>query len=281
MQVAILQTRQVQEQEDFNLALNVGRPPGPWFPDSARRSKCGLPGCILEPRVAHQGFCSPDHHDRALSRGLLAPPSDEAERCFLGPSGDFSCLLLTRKSKKRADIVVQFQQAWRKHAERPPRVEHVYEIVPPPQVRERFDRYATSVGNVRRRFHGTSSTCDFGTSLSAAPCAAPSCCLCSILSSGFSLGKAGTGPNRCLRVHKCQLPLPSVNCVLEKAKKRPRSFGLFEHSAPSHLSSTQPLPTFPIPQLLLRRVWSSSNRWRLGVQPVTELPAPDGGDLMS
>ena len=203
MQVAILQTRQVQEQEDFNLALNVGRPPGPWFPDSARRSKCGLPGCILEPRVAHQGFCSGDHQDRALSRGLLAPPSDEAERCFLGPSGDFSCLLLTRKSKKRADIVAQFQKAWRKHAERPPRVEHVYEIVPPPQVRERFDRYATSVGNVRRRFHGTSSTCAFGTSLSAAPCAAPSCCLCSILSSGFSLGKAGTGPNRCMRVHAC------------------------------------------------------------------------------
>ena len=197
LQVAILQTRQVQEQEDFNLALNVGRPPGPWFPDSARRSECGLPGCVQKPLVAHQGFCCADHYDRAVSRGLMAPPSDEVERCFVGPSGDFSCLLLTQKSQKRADIVEQFRKAWRKHGQ--PRVEHVYEIVPPPQVRERFDRYATSVGNTRRRFHGTSSTCAFGTSLAASPCAAASCCLCSILSSGFLLGKAGTGPNSSVR----------------------------------------------------------------------------------
>lgn len=257
MQVAILQTRQVQEQEDFNLALNVGRPPGPWFPDSTRRSKCGLPGCILEPRVAHQGFCSADHQDRALSRGLLAPPSDEAERCFLGPSADFSCLLLTRKSKKRADIVAQFQQSWRKHAERPPRVEHVYEIVPPPQVRERFDRYATSVGNVRRRFHGTSSTCAFGTSLSAAPCAAPSCCLCSILSSGFSLGKAGTGPNRCLRVHSCASRQSTCTSQCQLCARKGQVFWSFR-DRPFSFRAHNPFPPFPSPQSLLC-VRSSSN----------------------
>ena len=63
--------------------------------------------------------------------------------------------------------------------------------------RER-ERDAASVGNVRRRFHGTSSACAFGTSLSSSPCRQPACNLCSILSAGFSLSKAGTGPNRAL-----------------------------------------------------------------------------------
>ena len=115
----------------------------------------------------------------------------------MGPRGDFTCLLLTKKSQKRADIVQQFLEKWRKPGNRP-RVEHVYDVVPPPHVRERFDRYATCVGNIRRRFHGTSSTCTFGTSLSASPCAEISCSLCNILASGFSLAKAGTGPNRAL-----------------------------------------------------------------------------------
>ena len=144
LQVAMLRSKQQQESEDFNMALNLGRPPGPWLADhDARRSRCGLPGCVSAPQTAHQGFCSERHRARALERNLLAPPSDEIERCFAGPNGDFCCLLLTKMAHKRAEIIRQFLASWKKPGK--PRVEHVYEIVPPPHVRERFDRYVICV----------------------------------------------------------------------------------------------------------------------------------------
>lgn len=51
------------------------------------------------------------------------------------------------------------------------------------------------MGNTRRRFHGTGAQCDFGVDDRVAPCASAECALCSILSGGFALRTAGTGPN--------------------------------------------------------------------------------------
>ena len=128
---------------------------------------------------------------------LLPPPRDDVERCFMGATGDYSCLLLTRQSQEREDVINQFLRAWKKPGE--PRVQRVYQVVPSPHVKERFDRYALSVGNVRRRFHGTSIECDFGIDLGAPPCESRTCRVCNILSSGFSKRYAGNGPNISLR----------------------------------------------------------------------------------
>ncbi|KAJ8600799.1 hypothetical protein CTAYLR_009998 [Chrysophaeum taylorii] len=154
------------------------------------RRECGLPGCV---RPAWRGFCSEEHRRRALRRRLAAPASDDEERCFVGPDGDFSVALLTRQSPRRQEIAQHFVKAWRKSA--PPIVKHVLRVSPSPALVERFERYAAAVGNVRLRYHGTSSLCDFGVDLAAAPCDNDDCALCSILARGFELARAGTGPN--------------------------------------------------------------------------------------
>lgn len=51
--------------------------------------------------------------------------------------------------------------AWRKDSRARVRVEHVYRVVASPSVRDRFDRYAASVGNMRRLFHGARGAAAF------------------------------------------------------------------------------------------------------------------------
>mmetsp|Transcript_1163 Transcript_1163/g.3490 ORF Transcript_1163/g.3490 Transcript_1163/m.3490 type:complete len:351 (-) Transcript_1163:146-1198(-) len=160
---------------------------------SGGRSVCSLPGCRAA--AGRDGFCGPDHARRAASRGLLAPASDDEERCFAGPN--YSVALLTKKSAARSGVVARFGAAWRKGA--PPTVKHVYRVVPPLELRTRFERHAAAVGNLRLRYHGTSSTCGFATDLSRSPCEDDACALCSILRLGFRIDRAGTGPNSALR----------------------------------------------------------------------------------
>ena len=186
---------QRQREADELRALEVARPQGPWGYPGNKRTRCGLPGCCKE--AESYGFCCSDHQKRASSRMLLPPPRDDVERCFMGATGDYSCLLLTRQSQEREDVINQFLRAWKKPGQ--PRVQRVYQVVPSPHVKERFDRYALSVGNVRRRFHGTSIECDFGIDLGAPPCESRTCRVCNILSSGFSKRYAGNGPNISLR----------------------------------------------------------------------------------
>ena len=154
--------------------------------------RCGLPGCV-QPRV-HFDFCCADHRERAARRGLLPPRHEGEDRVFCGASGDFTCALLTNKSTDRADVVNQFKLTWRK-SNCVPRVERVYAVRPRADLVERNQRYAAAVGNSRRRFHGTSSVCNFAIDDQVAPCASGSCALCSILAGGFSLAHAGSGPN--------------------------------------------------------------------------------------
>lgn len=161
---------------------------------TGQRTRCGLPGCN---RHATGGFCSDDHARRASERGLAAPAADDIERCYVGQNGEYSVSVLTRSSAKRADIAAHFVRAWRKGAL--PTVKHVFKVCPAPALRERFERYQAAVGNVRWRYHGTSSACDFGVNLAAAPCDRQECALCNILAHGFRLSKAGTGPNGHIR----------------------------------------------------------------------------------
>lgn len=161
---------------------------------TGERTRCGLPGCTLR---ANGGFCSEDHARRARQRGLAAPATDDIERCYVGQNGEYSVSVLTKSSPTRADVAGHFVRAWRKGAL--PTVKHVLKVCQAPSLRDRFERYKAAVGNVRWRYHGTSSVCDFGANLAAAPCDRPDCALCNILAHGFRLNKAGTGPNGHIR----------------------------------------------------------------------------------
>mmetsp|Transcript_9613 Transcript_9613/g.13310 ORF Transcript_9613/g.13310 Transcript_9613/m.13310 type:complete len:358 (-) Transcript_9613:106-1179(-) len=157
-----------------------------------KRKRCGLPGCAQD-SCRPDGFCSEEHSRRARERRLLAPATEDVERVFVGSSGDHSIALLTRASPDRSEIAQHFVKAWRKAGN--PRVRHIYRVTPSPWLRARHDRYAALVGNLRQRYHGTSSTCDFGANPGVAPCEDfDNCALCSILAQGFRLDKAATGP---------------------------------------------------------------------------------------
>ena len=63
--------------------------------------------------------------------------TDDIEHVLVGATGAFACALLRRRARDRAEVVEQFSRAWRKGT--PPRVERVYRVIPPPDVRERFE----------------------------------------------------------------------------------------------------------------------------------------------
>jgi len=160
-------------------------------PTARPETRCGLPGCNRT--RTYFDYCSEDHQRRACDRRMLAPQSEGEDRVFLGATGDFTCALLTQNHADWASVVRQFRAYWLKG--QVPRVERVYAVSPKPQLTERFERHAAAVGNVRRRFHGTGSACNFAVDCQNAPCGSDACALCSILSNGFELRHAGSGPN--------------------------------------------------------------------------------------
>ena len=147
---------------DRHTPFAAANPAGAQAP-AAHPRRCGLPGCT-RPRV-HHDFCCPEHEQRAAKRRLLPPPDDATERVFLGHTGEYSCLLLTRRSAERGELISQFGQRWGSGKGTPPRVEHVYRVLPSPLLVERFARYSNAVGNVRKRYHGCGAACPFGIDL--------------------------------------------------------------------------------------------------------------------
>ena len=147
---------------DRHAPFAAANPAGTQAP-AAQPQRCGLPGCT-KPRV-HHNFCCPNHEQRAAKRRLLPPPDDETERVFVGHTGEYSCLLLTRRSAERGELITQFGQRWGAGKGAPPRVEHVYRVLPSPLLVERFARYSNAVGNVRKRYHGCGAACPFGIDL--------------------------------------------------------------------------------------------------------------------
>ena len=109
------------------------------------------------------------------------------ERTFLGPSGDFSVHLLTRAHPQHQVVKEHFLQKWKKHVSGQPRVQRIYFIRNSPQVHEAFSAVASRIGNVRRRFHGTSQApgCNFGKNPSTPPCDSSDCRICSIAHHSF------------------------------------------------------------------------------------------------
>ena len=126
-------------------------------------------------------------NDWATGPGFLAPVDPRVERTFLGPSGDFSVHLLTRAHPQHQVVKEHFLQKWKKHVSGQPRVQRIYFIRNSPQVHEAFSAVASRIGNVRRRFHGTSQApgCNFGKNPSTPPCDSSDCRICSIAHHSF------------------------------------------------------------------------------------------------
>ncbi|GJE95779.1 PARP catalytic domain-containing protein [Phanerochaete sordida] len=99
------------------------------------------------------------------------------------------------------DVAALFQDKWKHPATPnkplPGRVLIVYKVYSRKGHMKRFQAYKQSVGNPRRRWHGTTRCCRLGDSpTSTSFCSNSQCALCSILKDSFKLAKAGrAGPS--------------------------------------------------------------------------------------
>ena len=103
--------------------------------------------------------------------------------------------LLTKSHAKHENIKNQFLQYWTNPDSGTPRVERIFWIRTNKHLYDVFKATSDQIGNVKRRFHGTSQspTCTFGHDPSKTPCQDPTCNVCSICRQSFRLNKAGKG----------------------------------------------------------------------------------------
>jgi Poly(ADP-ribose) polymerase catalytic domain len=159
----------------------------------ANESKCGLPGCVNP--ATYLGFCKKEHLDKAVSRGMLPPMNDSVDRILQDPTGDFTAHLLTNRHSKYVKIKEQFLGAWKHQEKSQPRIERIFWIRVKNDVHRAYQGTVKTIGNVKRRFHGTSQApqCQFGTNPGVTPCSNPQCNVCSICRQSFKVSRAGGG----------------------------------------------------------------------------------------
>lgn len=156
---------------------------------SAARSFCLI--CGAKPQHQRALICSMACDEKVRLRGhkIMRIPYDHA----------------SHKS-----IVNQFESSWRHTGKKCPAVKHVYLIVSPKLVVDRYEAYrerveargnfaatGRSAGNENRRWHGTRRECDLGEDGQTEPCTLPTCSLCKIVRESFDLrffkGRTGWG----------------------------------------------------------------------------------------
>jgi len=113
---------------------------------------------------------------------------------------------LDRKDPKHGEIVHQFDVSWR-HSQKPkPSVIHVYKVVMPKAIMDRYFAYrdgverrgnfeslGLSTGNECRRWHGTKRGCTLGDDPKNLRLCG-NCALCGILTTSFKLSLVGSSP---------------------------------------------------------------------------------------
>jgi len=110
---------------------------------------------------------------------------------------------IPRSDPKFIDIEQQFSTKWthNQQSKPQPKIKQILRVVPNSSITSRFQSYQQSkkhippfrsggVGNTQRRFHGTSLTCNLGSSLT--PCTSGGCIVCRIVCEGFLLSKQGS-----------------------------------------------------------------------------------------
>lgn len=165
--------------------------------------RCSLPGCNTPVARGPGGedfdFCRREHAERANARGLGPVEEPHVERVLIGESG-WKLKLLTRQHRDYDNIRSQFLNKWGKSGTSP-RLERIFQVTVADHIYAQHLQYrehvAGKVGatdaNVKRRFHGTSSTCKVGVNIGDRPCSAPGCSVCGILTHGFQTARAGSG----------------------------------------------------------------------------------------
>ncbi|KNC85919.1 hypothetical protein, variant [Sphaeroforma arctica JP610] len=68
-----------------------------------------------------------------------------------------------------------------------PTVQRIFKIFNRAEAIERFEVLEKSLGNVKRRFHGTKALCGLGVLLNGAACMRPECNACNICANGFEV----------------------------------------------------------------------------------------------
>lgn len=161
---------------------------------TGRKSDCGIPGCSRG--ASHYGFCSSAHCELAVQKNIVSPSEGGIEVVFVGDTGDYTAHLLRVSHPKHASVKKQFLTSWKKRASGVATVERIYWVRVRPDILESFEATKLQLGNVVRRFHGTtqSDSCFFGTIQSKPPCTDESCRVCSICRTGFDTSHIARGP---------------------------------------------------------------------------------------
>jgi len=132
----------------------------------------------------------------AEEKRIVPPSEDGVEVVYVGPTGDYTAHLLKSTHPRHASVKNQFRKSWKKLDDGLPRVERIYWIHVKPEIIAKFEALSKKIGNVQRRFHGTSQNtkCEFGSNPSKHPCPGKKCPVCSICQNSFDIGQAKRGP---------------------------------------------------------------------------------------
>ncbi|KAJ7757696.1 hypothetical protein DFH07DRAFT_868090 [Mycena maculata] len=158
-------------------------------------SACALRGCRATGKPAFSNFCSEEHGRQAVRLGQV----EGCDSCHDQPraTGDL-CIGCDRKfpgprvrelpvsGKDFKNVRMQFLSEWDCPSGGRPKVEKVYQVIVPRDIRARHDAYRASqhASEEIRTFHSSQCICDLGTK-AVALCSFKSCGICCIVKSSF------------------------------------------------------------------------------------------------
>ncbi|CAM9472315.1 unnamed protein product [Ectocarpus sp. 13 AM-2016] len=159
---------------------------------------CKLAGCSELALYHHQtgnalDYCGEDHRVHNDQQTLGTNGDAYVERIFHGGTTgttDFKLCVLSKANPYYPSLTDQFANKWVKpEPVGGVSVEKIFTVEVPADVRRKTKSYEKTVGNVRRRFHGTSCStkCNFFVDLKGNPCSDKDCNVCSICTHGFTL----------------------------------------------------------------------------------------------
>ncbi|KAJ7471409.1 hypothetical protein B0H11DRAFT_2159030 [Mycena galericulata] len=158
-------------------------------------SACALRGCRATGKPAFSNFCSEDHGRQAVRLGQV----EGCDSCHEHPrtSGDL-CIACDRKfpgprlrelplgGVTFKDVRTQFLSEWDCPSTARPKIEKVYQVIVPRDIRARHEAYRARqhAAEEIRVFHSSQCICDMGTK-TAVLCNFKSCGICCIVKSSF------------------------------------------------------------------------------------------------
>ncbi|KAJ7300732.1 hypothetical protein DFH08DRAFT_128937 [Mycena albidolilacea] len=163
----------------------------------ASPSACALRGCRATGKPAFANFCSDTHGRQAVHSGQV----EGCDSCHDHPRAGASdlCIACDRKmlgprlkelsvgSASFTDVRSQFLSEWDSPNAARPRIDKVYQVSVPRNIRDRHNAYRSNQRATEeiRVFHSAQCICDMGTKTPAL-CSFKSCGICCIVKSSFN-----------------------------------------------------------------------------------------------